>query len=393
MLPTKLNLIDEVALQQMCDDRWSESSTLDFKLLLPLKGDDGKLEFLKDVCAFANADGGDLVFGLAEVNGAAARIVPLADELSDQAERRLRQLIDASIEPRLQGVQFRTVNVVDGYVLILRVPSLLDGPYTYRVNSVSRRFVVRNGTTTSDMSYEQTRMAFNKTGALTDQAKAFISERITAIAQDRAQKPMPQGPLCVVHLMPISGLVSHAAIDMVKVSQQAHKYSLGSWRGMSSNTNLDGLLSYPVFEIELGRFYAYVQMFRSGAVEIVQYAGRLANPDNKSLPSKTLTLFYREAVKKSLEWITELELQGSAVVRCSLLNVEGLSLGVNGWNARQGAAADRRDLVLPEYWIENVEAITDVDTVVHPMMNVLWQAFGQPTCIHYDDHGGWVEGE
>jgi hypothetical protein len=41
----------------------AESQTLDFKFCLPGKDEPSKVEFAKDVCAFANADGGEIVFG------------------------------------------------------------------------------------------------------------------------------------------------------------------------------------------------------------------------------------------------------------------------------------------------------------------------------------------
>jgi len=59
MLPGQINVIDESLLQAACTEQWPESQTLDFKRELPGIDDRAKQEFLKDVCAFANASGGD----------------------------------------------------------------------------------------------------------------------------------------------------------------------------------------------------------------------------------------------------------------------------------------------------------------------------------------------
>ena len=70
MLTAELDRIDEALLHQICEDRVREGQ-VDFKKELPSKDERGKAEFLKDVCAFANADGGDLVYGVLDEDGRA----------------------------------------------------------------------------------------------------------------------------------------------------------------------------------------------------------------------------------------------------------------------------------------------------------------------------------
>ena len=74
MLLSTLDQITEAALRKLCDDRCPESNSLDFKRELPGNSDKDKQELLKDVCALANADGGDLVYGIEEVAGAAGDV-------------------------------------------------------------------------------------------------------------------------------------------------------------------------------------------------------------------------------------------------------------------------------------------------------------------------------
>jgi len=44
--------------------------------------DRDKAEFLKDVCAFANADGGDLIYGIDEEDGKASALTPITGRLT-----------------------------------------------------------------------------------------------------------------------------------------------------------------------------------------------------------------------------------------------------------------------------------------------------------------------
>ena len=62
VLLSDLSRIDEAYLTQLCVDACPESDSLDFKREPPVKGEAGNQELIKDVCAFANTFGGDLVF-------------------------------------------------------------------------------------------------------------------------------------------------------------------------------------------------------------------------------------------------------------------------------------------------------------------------------------------
>ena len=101
-------------LQEGCQQRWPESQTLDFKRELPGPSSRFTHEFLKDVCAFANADGGDLVYGIAERNGVADAITPITNSGPDEVSRRLTQMLDAGIEPRLSGIAMHPVTIGAG---------------------------------------------------------------------------------------------------------------------------------------------------------------------------------------------------------------------------------------------------------------------------------------
>ncbi len=72
MVEQPIDAIDEAALQYMIDNQVSEGRDLEFKRELPGGGDEASREFLADVTAFANAQGGDIVYGMDEANGAAA---------------------------------------------------------------------------------------------------------------------------------------------------------------------------------------------------------------------------------------------------------------------------------------------------------------------------------
>jgi len=58
--------IDAAQLETLRADAVREGRQLEYKETLPGNSDDDKREFLSDVTSFANAAGGDLIFGLQE---------------------------------------------------------------------------------------------------------------------------------------------------------------------------------------------------------------------------------------------------------------------------------------------------------------------------------------
>ena len=189
MILSELDKIDAVTLAQLCADHCPESDSLDFKRTI------GRPEELqKDVSAMANSNGGDLVFGIDEENGHAGSLAPLTGESPDAAVLRIAQILDG-LEPRVRGLQYKHVEVQGGHVVIVRVPRSFDGPHSFRVNA-GRRFVLRNGPGTSDMSFEQLRNAFDRTATLAQRAADHATRRLRAIAANEAPAKLLDGP-CV----------------------------------------------------------------------------------------------------------------------------------------------------------------------------------------------------
>lgn len=61
-----VDLLTEADIQALIDNRVPESKKLDYKEVFSLDSEDKKREFLKDVSAFYNTEGGVLIYGLAE---------------------------------------------------------------------------------------------------------------------------------------------------------------------------------------------------------------------------------------------------------------------------------------------------------------------------------------
>lgn len=161
--PSQLDSIDEAFLHDICNNKERETDKLEFKRELPGRSESQKKEFAKDVCAMANAKGGYLFYGIEEKNGAASNIKPILDESSDEAERRLGQILYRKLEPILADVQFKSIDVGGGYVLLIHVPQSFIGPHYVR-DGDKMIFMVRENTQKRPLSYGELHRAFDKSG-------------------------------------------------------------------------------------------------------------------------------------------------------------------------------------------------------------------------------------
>src|SRR6185436_19408502 len=81
-----------------------ESRVIEYKLSLPGTSDSAKKEFLADVSSFANATGGDIVYGMEEIGGAPTQLVGLQLNNVDTEKLRLEDVIRSGIAPRIAGI-------------------------------------------------------------------------------------------------------------------------------------------------------------------------------------------------------------------------------------------------------------------------------------------------
>ncbi len=117
LIQKRIDEIDKPTVDSLVINSVSERRTLDYKEVLPGSGDEDKREFLSDVASFANASGGDIVFGIGDErddNGRATGVPGSAEGLNvaniGEHKARLESSARDGISPRIQGIQFQPVS-------------------------------------------------------------------------------------------------------------------------------------------------------------------------------------------------------------------------------------------------------------------------------------------
>ena len=143
----------ETDLKTLVDNTdYRENEYIDYKLNFAFlemsrgkERDAKKAEFKSDVCSFANAEGGYILFGIREKNGCASVIegIDIPNDNTDKFE--LDRSSDLTgIQPKTPSIQFHFVNLESGkYIVILFIRHDGFAPYIHLVDEKDYRIYKR----------------------------------------------------------------------------------------------------------------------------------------------------------------------------------------------------------------------------------------------------------
>ncbi len=387
---TRLEQLGESDLQRLVDDAVREGRTIDYKLLVGLK-DDAKKEFLKDVSSLANSAGGDLVIGVREdPPGVPAELVGLPAASADQELQRLENLLRDAVEPRIPGVTMMPIPVHAGseVVLVIRVPRSLAAPHVVTFGN-HWRFYGRNSSGSYPLDVPEVRSAFSLSESRISRLREFRIDRLARIKAGETPLPMMEGAKVVLHLVPLDAIGAPPRFSVDDLRGALGQVLPLSTSMTTHRHNLDGLLMYwrHAGEDLTG---SYLQIHRTGIIEAVDASllSPLPERDDLLIPSTGLLNDLNDALTSYTSFLLgTLGVAPPLFVLVSLLDVEGYGLAVRQdlTLSKRGVPIDRADLVLPEEIIE--ELPVQVDTILRPVLDGVWNAAGWERCLDYDETG------
>ncbi len=365
-------------LKRLAENRVAEGTGIEYKRELPGGKDHDKKEFLADICSFANAIGGDLLYGVEEKAGLPIAFPGIGVTDVDQEISRLESLCRDGIQPPVQGIKIKTVSVDGGTVLVVRIPPSWGGPHmvTYQKNN---RFYLRNSNGKYLMDVNEIRDAFLTSQTRIDAIKGFRSERLDMIRRGEAPVPLSLGPKTVLHLTPLLGPGTSRRLDLSLLEGHEIVAVSGSPR---RRYNLDGYLCYDT-DSERNAL-SYVQVFRDGAIESLDALA--IDLERKLIPSLSFEQHVIKAFTILLGVARILEVSSPLAVQLSLLGVRGFRMGLRQHDFVD-LAVDRDELLIPEFLINSTEGEPAV--IIRPALDMVWNACGFKESRNYDADGNW----
>ncbi len=393
----KFEALSEGDLSRLVTDGVCESKIIEYKEALMVATDDQKREFLSDVTALANTDGGDLVLGMRETDGVAVDLVGLKNLIPDEVIGRIENLLRDAIQPRLAGVQLKALPLANGnHVLLVRTPRSFSAPHMMRHHGVTR-FCGRNTNGKYDLDVHELRSAFLASETLSERLKAFRVERINRLLSRNAPVELSGDHLLVLHLLPVIG--ARADTRLATSSLQAllndNMPRPIAANGCAPGFNFDGLLVSSSW-ID-NKSHSYVQITRTGFLEAVESQTLAPTPSQirggefrKFIPSIAWEKRLIAAIPSYLKALAELKIPPPYIVSLSLLNVRDYEMYVGPRYYGNGAKpVDRDHLLTDEMLIESVNETPG--RLLRPLFDQVWNGCGWSGSINYDESGNWKE--
>ena len=376
MIPRQVDVIDKADIENLVSAAVPESRTLDYKAELPGGLEQHRMKFLASVCAFANAAGGDIVYGVTEranESGVPDSAVGLGGIEPDAQIRRLDEMLTRGIDPRVPNVRFCVVKGFrDGPVIVLRIPGSFASPHAV-INKEWMRFYARSNTSNVILDVHQLSSAFSLSQSISEGMIGFRHRRLAAIEAGDTPVPLRPGARLVMHLLPLSAFDPSNRADVTSLAAQ-HADSLNPLQsqGYNAHYNADGFLIWS--PDAHGTSYTYVQVFRQGAVEAVNSYVLGAGQGEGDIPARALETLLLQHLVRYLGAMQQMGVEPPIFVALAFLGVRGYSVG--GGRFLRDTKLARNEIVFPDVRIESYDGVSDLDIAMKPVFDMLWQAGG-----------------
>lgn len=331
--------------RQLVESRVPEGRSLDYKVELADTSPKGLREFASDVAAFANTDGGLLVYGVSErriegeLTSEPEAIVGLTS-FTPGSFARYEQSLGSMVAPRITGVETRLLEI-EGQrsVLLVNVPRSWQSPHMVTADALTR-FYYRTAAGRAVMDVDQIRAAFRSNASFNERSNELRELRVAQVLAGQEPAALDDSRLAVVvHLVPVR------AFDGVSLAMEALNSARGVinplWNGANYTWNIDGLLA-------VGDS-SYAQVFTTGVIEYgdtVFFKDGFAHGDQ-------LRRAIGHSSKRALDWLLSVGSGLPVNLAVTLLRAKNRRFGVS---LREVGTFDREVIRVPVVAIRSNES-------------------------------------
>jgi hypothetical protein len=385
MLPVRFDDIGSDDILKLVADKAAERKTLEYKEKLNIATGDERAEFLSDVSSFANASGGDIIFGISDerdgtgnATGIPSEIKPLGIDSIPTELGKIEQLIQNGIQPRIPVVQVKDVNVSGyGTVIVVRVGKSWVSPHMVTQSNRSRFYSRNSSTGKYQLDVQQIGAAFALQRGLGERLRSWKSDRISKAISGEGPIPM-EGSQILLHFVSAAALTDgeQSLPRIFETQMLGMKCRLLYMSAQAMRYNADGLLilSNPT----RNNRQSYLQIFRDGSLEYAD-TGMLDSANGISIPSQTFEEKIVQTFANAVWLLDEFEVAEPTFVSLTLLGMKGrmMALPQSHFLDRVTSEPFDRDVILsPDMLIENLAEGPPYPSTLLPIVDAVWQAAG-----------------
>jgi Putative DNA-binding domain len=387
MIPKPLLEITEADVVELKSAGVQEGQTIEYKRDLPGTRDEDKREFLADVSSFANANRGDIVYGVSEAQGVITDIVGVSSPDVDSEISRLENLVRDGIAPRMNS-SFRVVPGTAGKVLIARIEKSWIGPHRVIFRGHDK-FYARTSAGKFPMDVSQLRTAFLQSESLSEQIRGYRVDRTIEIANHRTPIPLVRAPTVVLHVIPFTAFSSGTDFNITSFYRDPSFHRPWNASSYRQRMTFEGMMIHEVPN-ERGQISCYAHFYRNGLLEAVH---TMLLETHQATAQRLLPhQYFEETVVNYLadcfQSLPRLGIQPPVSFSLTLVDVRGLRMAVSPLSLDRGNEIIEQSLSLPSVIVEDFSVSTA--PLLKPMFDRVWNACGLIGSPNFDSEGKCV---
>ena len=232
---------------------YRESDFLDYKASFAFlemekgnpKREEKLAEFRSDVCSFANALGGYILYGISDDRGMAKEIIgiDIPNNSADQFELERKNNLNA-IMPKIPSIKFRFIPLNTGkFIVVLFIQHDEFAPYVHREHEIDYRIWKRVGNGKQSINYVELRQMFLQSQSLDESIYAYRKERINYYRDQEDTPDLKYSRFMLLHIIPETFRDSSNKKNMFYLQRKVRFSSIFNEFGCNSHAmpNVDGL--------------------------------------------------------------------------------------------------------------------------------------------------------
>jgi hypothetical protein len=376
----------------LIENKIQEGLTIDYKEAFPdLKDSKQKLSFLKDICSFANSHGGQIIYGIKELQGIPISVTNILLDNFDNLNLQFQNIIRMGIEPRFSGITLQLISYSnDVSLLLINIQPSWNVPHRVSFEG-HNKFYGRTSGGNYELAITEIRKKFVMMNIISDKIHIFRKQRVEEILEGKFIESLQEGPKILFHIIPLSAFSStqECSVENLKEVFERTTYMYPLFADPNdSRITLNGFLSKSNTSSN-GTHYTCTEFYRKGIVEAVAAIGPVQDNDEKIILSKE---YETELVKqKYLKLLQKLNFIPPFYYFISLLDIKDFKLQLSPQGSfpfvKSNNVYHENTILLEEIVVESFDK--SQDEILQPAFDKLCNAWGFEKCLHYNPEGSY----
>lgn len=385
-------------IERLITNKVPEGISIEYKSKLDITTGDQRKEFLYDITAFANSDGGVVLFGIKEEvdekgqnTGFPDQIVGISIDNEDSLLKQIEDVIQSSTNPSLTAFDIKIIDGSGVKILAIEIYQNLGLPImvTYRGTN---KFYKRRITGKYPVDVYELNQLFMRANRIHGELDNIRNSRVNLIKQEGFLPGIHDTEFALIHIIPVNHYLQNKILPFDKqqiIELLADNLEPVGGRTHDRRRNFEGFLITD-YDPAFKTIPSYVQVFRNGMIEFYTKTFHSIDGDRRIFFIGMMEIQIIEAIRSSMVIYGELTISPPFIVFLSLVGMKNFKLYLPAIHPySQPKPFISEDLLLPNIMIDKLltESNQVIENELKTIFDIVWQSANCRRSPNYNEIG------